>query len=238
MTNLEYITQARKLLTEDYKTKHTNEYNRWLSNHQNSWMQPHVIVPFPPFIVSGALAPFKPSVSEPSEEAVVAKALELYNQFNPAPVGAVQSVVAETIVESVREPITSADVIVESVVEDLIVVEPAVEVPMVVEPVVEETIVESVIEELIVEPDVTEPVIVEPVVEKPLTTTDAIYKIFQEPVAAAPIDMPTPDPVPTTIEDALNIIPQPAEELAKVKSSGRVLPNVLQKIQDIKSKWI
>lgn len=230
MSNLEYITQARKLLTEDYKSKHTDEYNNWLSKHQNSWMQPHIVVPFPPFIVSSSLAPFKPTVSEPSEEAVVAKALELYNQFNPAPVAktatmvepVVKSVVEETMVESVAEPVVK-EVIIKPVVDPVVkevIVEP------VVIPVVEETIIEPVVE-----------TVVEPVVEKISKNVDTIYKIFQDPIIDEPTTTSATKPLPPTIEQALNIVPQPAEELSKIKNSGRILPSVLEKLQAMKDKW-
>jgi hypothetical protein len=225
MSNLEYIKQARKILTEDYKTKHTNEYNSWIANHQNAWMQPHIIVPFPPFIVNNALAPFKPSASAPTEEAVIAKALELYNQFNPDPVKNIEPVpspvVAETIVE---EPVVS-ETIVEEPVPSPVVSETIVE-----EPVVAETIVE--------EPVVLETIVEEPVALEPAKTTDAIYKIFQEPIAEEPTYMPATDPLLSTIEAALNIVPQPVEELAKAKTSDGILPSVLQRIQDMKSKWL
>lgn len=241
MSNLEYINQARKLLTEDYKTKHTNEYNNWLVNHKNSWMQPHIVVPFPPFIVSSALAPFKPSSTAPSEEAVVAKALELYNKFNPTPVitteKIAQPIIEETTVAPVREPITSADAIHKIFQAPVIVEEtPAVE--------VEEALPVPVDEEI---PEVVElPVSEEtPAAEKSSKKSetiykiyaDAIYKIFQEPEVDKSTSADATEPVAPTTEDALNTMPQPAEELAKAKNSGRNLPSMLQRLQEMTAKW-
>lgn len=259
MNNSEYITQARKLLTEDYKTKHSNEYNNWLNRCKDSWMQPHVIVPFPPFVVSGTLTPFKPTVSAPSEEAVVAKALELYNQFNPAPIKN-----TETTAEPVAKPAPE-------ILDELLAAPPADQVPA---PVVKETPAEPVVEdpdwffhvkepdvdplkntvtiykknqELVseeppVEPVVDETIVEEPVVEQPvvepLKNTVTIYKIFQEPVTNEPTSMPTTEPLHPTIEQALKVVPQPAEELAKVSKPGGIFPSVFEKLQDLKAKWI
>ena len=80
--SLEFIERARKMLNDEYARAHTAEYNTWLSEHKNAWMQPHIVVPFPPFVVNSSLLPFKPTVSKPTEDDVVARALELYNQAN------------------------------------------------------------------------------------------------------------------------------------------------------------
>ena len=80
--SLEFIERARKMLNEEYAQAHTAEYNTWLANHKNAWMQPHIVVPFPPFVVNSALAPFKPSVSIPTEADIVARAFDLYTQAN------------------------------------------------------------------------------------------------------------------------------------------------------------
>ena len=160
--NLEFLNQARKMLTDDYYNRHTAEYNQWLLNHKNSWAQPHMVVPFPPFIVSAALAPFKSSITSPSEEQIVAKALELYAQSNPV-VAPVATAVTKSVTEVAVEPVT--EVAVEPVAEE------------VVEPVAEEVVAEEVVAEEVVEPVAEE--VVEPVAEEVVepiavysTTTD------------------------------------------------------------------
>ena len=188
MNNSEFINQARKILTEDYTARHTAEYNSWLTGCKNSWMKPHVIVPFPPFVISPALSAFKPSVVSPSEDEVVAKALELYNQFNPVqPTTKVQPIVEapEPIAEPIAEPISR------------------------------------------------------PMIEA-IAHVDEIYKIFQTKEKIEPeekIDPLTNDTTFTAIEKALNVVPQPAEELAKVSTPGRMFPSVLEKLQTMTTKW-
>ena len=222
MSNLEFVTKARKLLTEDYNAKHTAEYNSWLEEHKNSWMKPHFVVPFPPFIITSAFAPFKATAAAPSEDDIAAKALELYTQANP---------VVEKTTESA-----------ETVIEETVVSEVAQDQEVVPEPVVEvvpEPVVEVVPEPVVV---ATEPVVVEATVVEAPNYANEIYKIFQtsppaissEPAVPYPT---TPDPANVAVEEVLNVVPQPVEELAKVKKSGKILPSVLQKLQDMKSKW-
>lgn len=225
MNNAEFISQARKLLNENYKSNHSAEYNSWLGNQQNSWMQPHVIVPFPPFVVSSALAPFTPTVSAPTEQDVVAKALELYNQFNTVSAPVAEPVIA-SVVEAVREPITNTDAIYK------IFQEPVAKAPVVMDvPIVED---EPLVEEVTVVED--EPV-VEPTISKTLDYVDPIRKIFQ---STEKVEIEKPAATDTTLvamEQAFNAVPQPAEELAKAKNSGGIFPTVLEKFHAMTSKW-
>ena len=217
MSNLEYITQARKLLTEDYKTKHTNEYNSWLSNQQHSWMQPHVIVPFPPFVISAALAPFKPTAVAPSESEIVAKALELYNMANPpTPVVAEDDdVVEETMPESVIEDEEEEDVVEETMPESVVE-----------EPVVQEIMPEVTIDNVVEEPAVEEIQTKAPVI----SYTDAIHKIYEVMKKEGELD---DNQKFTSIDAALQVIPQPSEELAKFTNSSKILPTMMEKLQSI-----
>lgn len=231
MTNSDFLNQARKLLNEDYKSRHTAEYNAWLANHKNAWMQPHVIVPFPPFVVSGALTPFKPIASAPTEDEVVAKALELYNLHTPAPVAQQPAAVIQPTVAAKPEP--------EATLNQPLDIAPAIEV---VEPTVEPT-VEPVAEEVVVEPTVepvSEEVVTEPVAEK-IPYVDEIYKIYQtaeEPKSEQVEPTVEDDKTFIAVEEALKVVPQPAEELAKVTSTGGILPSVLERIQAMKTKWM
>ena len=215
MSNLEYIVQARKLLTEDYKTKHTNEYNSWLGNQQHSWMQPHVMVPFPPFIISAALAPFKPTVLPPGESEIVAMALELYNRANPpAPV--------------VSAPVNSTEV---DAIAQEIIPEPVVEVVEVVEEIIPEPQTEPVAEELAVEEPTVEESIVEEIQTKAsaISYTDAIYKIYEIMKKESEVDNV---PKFTSVDATLQTVPQPIEELAKVATTDKS-PTLLEKLQSI-----
>lgn len=208
MSNLEYINQARKLLNEDYKTKHTNEYNGWLIKQQLSWTQPSVIVPFPPFVISSTLAPFKPSVSSPSENEIVAKALELYNRANPS---APQATVTQKVTPELALKVEETAATVEEIIP---------------EPVVE---VNETIEEAIPEPVVEDVQIKAPVVSH----MDAIYKIYEVMKKDVTVDN---DPKFTSIDETLQSVPQPVEELAKVAKSGKILPTMMEKLQSIWTK--
>lgn len=204
MSNLEYITQARKLLSEEYNTKHTNEYNNWLVKQQLSWMQPHVIVPFPPFVISAALTPFKSSVLEPSEDDIVAKALELYNRANP-PVSVAAPEVATTQ-EIISEPVIEVEPVVEEIIP-----EPVIEV---------EPIPEVVIDNIVEEDQPKAPAI---------SYTDAIYKIYEVMKKEGELDN---GPKFTTVDATLQTIPQPAEELAKTAKTTKA-PTMMEKLQSI-----
>lgn len=237
--SLQFLELARKILNEEYAQAHTAEYNTWLNNHKNAWMQPHVVVPFPPFVVNSALTPFKPKVTCPTEADILARALEIYKQANPPSVqtatpSAAQSIVPDTVAET-DEPI---------VVEQPAVIEPvAVEQPVVVEqPAVEPVVVEqpAVAEPVVVEQPAVETVVVEE--KKPisgkllssntegLSSEEKIREIFK------PID----DTMfkDTTIESAkqeLKAVPQPEEELSKLDSSAGSRSSTF--FQKLKDKW-
>lgn len=215
MSNLGYLNQARKMLTDDYKNRHTAEYNSWMNNHKNSWMQPHTIMPFPPFVISAAIVPFKPTVSAPSDDEVVAKALELYNLANPPVVAPVASrVVAAPTVQEVMAA-------------------PAVEVPAMIEEVMPVPIeaIESITEEVIPESIVEEPIVEESKTKAPVISyTDAIHKIYEIMKKEDTVDEA---PKFTSIDATLQTIPQPAEELAKADNSNKILPTMLEKLQSI-----
>jgi hypothetical protein len=218
-----FLERARKMLSDEYAEKHNTEYNYWLSNHKNAWMQPHVVVPFPPFVVNAALAPFKATVSSPTESDIVARSIELYNQSNPepAPIAAVAEPVAP-IVEFASE-ITEQQPTFEDLVADP-VVEPAVEVEAV-EPVIEETtIAEPVVEQVI-------PPASGKLLSPALNSETKIQNIFK------PLDNKLfKDPKFESVTEDLDVIPQPMEELAKVSASGNLSSSSF--FQRLKDKWI
>lgn len=207
-----YLDQAKKLLTADYKQRHTAEYNLWINSSKNAWMQPHVVVPYPPFIVNSAIAPFTPSVAPPTENEIVATALSLYNNANPN-AGTVDTP-APDVVSNNTAPIE----------------EPSVEQPTTqteLDPVTVEA-PSTTVEETTDAPEAEE----ESHIVEQTPYVDEIYKIYEVPEEAAPVE-----PLLRTIEKDLSAVPQPAQELAKVSAPGRILPTVLERLQAITSKW-
>ena len=216
LQNSEYLNRARNLLTDRYNKLKSAEYTQWMSNHKTAWAQPHTVVPFPPFVVCGALAPFKASVSPPTEDQIVAKALELYNTANPVvaldaksvslPEKKVAAVPTNVSIDSTIDTTELTDAQSESEVQA--------------------TITESdTVEELLPEGEI-------PAIEP--SYVDDIYKIFQTEVQ---VDLK--DAVPPEIEAAPGIVaePQSVEILENKKPAGGLLPSVLQRLQDMRSMW-
>lgn len=226
--SLQFLELARKILNEEYAQAHTAEYNTWLNNHKNAWMQPHVVVPFPPFVVNSALTPFKPKVTCPTEADILARALEIYKQANPLPAQTATPIAAQPA----AQPIVSNTEAETS--------EPVVE-PILVEPI----LVEPVVEPILVEPVVEEPVVVEPVVveeKKPISgkllslntevisSEEKIREIFK------PIDDTMfKDTTIESVKQELTVIPKPEEELSKLDSSSGARSSTF--FQKLKDKW-
>ena len=224
MNNLEFINQAQKMLTDDYNIRRTAEYGNWLHQHKNAWSQSHTIIPFPPFVISAGIAPFKAVSAAPSEADIVAKALELYNQSNQ-------------VATNSSSPIVNAS---EEILYDLpISKEPIVEStqPVVVEPtVVEPTVVEPTVVEYIVEPEqFAEKSVEESIEPAPTQYTDEVYKIFQTPTEHA-TSSNTPDTTIVDIGTALSVVPQPAEELSKITLKEKSKPSILKRLQNMTNK--
>jgi hypothetical protein len=244
MSNIKFINQAQKMLTEDYKSRHTAEYNSWLIAHKNSWMQPHTIVPFPPFVISGALAPFKAVVTAPTEEEIVAKALELYNESIPTPIA--KEVVHDIEpMETLNQPVddeqtlevvdTQTSEVDDTQTSEVVDAEELEELEELVEPtvvVLETPVIEPIVEEL------TESNNVEAISEeKP--HVDEIHKIYQtsEPKPMGIEERFAEFKAYTAMEEALQVVPQPSEELAKVSKPGKIFPSVMEKLQSMTAKW-
>ena len=81
-SNLEVFNFAKKMLTDEYVNKRNSEYSNWKSGYENAWKTQTVIIPFPPFVANAAFVPFRPSVQPPSDNDIIAKALELINNAN------------------------------------------------------------------------------------------------------------------------------------------------------------
>ena len=218
MNNLEFINQAQKMLTDDYNIRRTAEYGNWLHQHKNAWSQSHTIIPFPPFVISAGIAPFKAVSAAPSEADIVAKALELYNQSNQVATNS-SSPIMNASEEILYDLPTSKDPIVEST-----------------QPVVEPTVVEPTVVEYIVEPEQFAKESVEESIEPaPIQYTDEVYKIFQTPTEHA-TSSNTPDTTIVDIGTALSVVPQPAEELSKITLKEKSKPSILKRLQNMTNK--
>ena len=64
------LAKARALLNEEYLKNRTNEYEQWQADSNRMWISQGILLPCPN------------KFTYPTEEAVVAKALELYNKQN------------------------------------------------------------------------------------------------------------------------------------------------------------
>jgi len=64
------LTTARNLLNEEYQKKRSEQYTKWQSESNHLWISKGIMLPYPS------------SFGYPTEEEVVAKALELYNAQN------------------------------------------------------------------------------------------------------------------------------------------------------------
>jgi hypothetical protein len=218
-----FLERARKMLSDEYVEKHNSEYNYWLSNHKNAWMQPHIVVPFPPFVVNAALAPFKSTVSSPTESEIVARSVELYNQSNPEPVR--PDPVVEPVVPMIAA--VASPEMTEPTFEDLVA-----------DPVVEPADVVEAVEAVDEQPTIAEPEVEEPappasgkLLSPMLDTETKIQNIFK------PVDNKLfKDPKFQSVTEDLDVIPQPMEELAKVSASGNLLSSSF--FQKLKDKWI
>jgi len=64
------LTTARNLLNEEYQKKRSEQYTKWQSESNHLWISKGIMLPYPS------------SFGYPTEEEVVARALELYNAQN------------------------------------------------------------------------------------------------------------------------------------------------------------
>ena len=64
------LTTARNLLNEEYQKKRSEQFSKWQTESNHLWVSKGIILPYPS------------SFGYPTEEEIVARALELYNAQN------------------------------------------------------------------------------------------------------------------------------------------------------------
>jgi len=120
LSKLRLIARARQLLNDQFVQKRADEYTNWLNVTKDAWKTPHTSLPYPPFAASPSLSSFQSSIAFPSEEDIVNKALELYNESAAAervvspPAEAVLSVV-EPAAQPQHEPEPESEPSVEAI---------------------------------------------------------------------------------------------------------------------------
>lgn len=133
----ELLKIARQLLNKDYINRRAQQHQLWIANSETSWKATRSLLPYP----LGTLYP--------TEEEVVAKALELYNSEKQ-----LQDRSPPTIDASVSvKPATVDTPIIDPIIESLQPETVTLEVPAVIEPEpIEETIESESTEEVAIEP--------------------------------------------------------------------------------------
>jgi len=120
LSKLRLIAQARQILNDEFVQRRADEYAAWLTKTKDAWKTPTTSIPYPPFISSPSLSSFQSSIGFPSEQDIVNKALELYNEsVVPAPAPVPTSVPPPAV--AVSEPTT---IVPEPQVVDAVIVEP------------------------------------------------------------------------------------------------------------------
>ena len=91
------LTAARNLLNEEYKQSRSEQYTKWQTESNHLWISKGIILPYPS------------SFGYPTEEEVVAKALQLYNiQNNNLPTGVELPKTDDTMTSSVTAKLMQA----------------------------------------------------------------------------------------------------------------------------------
>jgi hypothetical protein len=220
-TRVRLIARARHSLNTEYDHKYRAEYAAWIERQKNAWKENHTVVPYVPFFVSDSVGQFRPTIKSPTEEEVVARALELYNltfaanPTTPPPAPAEPAPLAETV--PVPEP-----AVIEGTPVAVDTVPVAVPTP------------EPQLETIAVEPAPAVEPAADPIPIAPAVAN--ILEIFKD-IDLVPTALPA-DPVPPAPETPAPQEPVPAKVLAQSeKLTGRLLPSVLQKIDDLKMSW-
>jgi len=220
LKKLELLNEARRLLNAEYNQKKSDEYNNWLLKNRQALKSTNLHLPFPPFVAGNTVPYYVATVPIPSEHEVVAKAVQLYNTRYNAPVAVPEPEVTEEVVEEVKEEVQ------EEIVEDT-------------PPAPKEEVVEDAATETI---ENSEPITDDELAGLQLRDAmiQEIYNIYG--------DQNIKDYVPkveSKVEDKiispeadLNAIPQPSEELAKLKTSNNSFASIYQKFQSMKDNLI
>jgi hypothetical protein len=155
------LTTARKLLNEEYQRQRSEQYTKWQSESNHLWISKGIMLPYPS------------SFGYPTEEEVVARALELYNTQNNKPVsntGVELPKTDESMTSSVTAKLMEVSQNVRPVVlpevpdvtpwEQYLMPEPVKQPePIIEEPVIEDVVAkepEPIVEEEVAEPELTE----------------------------------------------------------------------------------
>jgi hypothetical protein len=160
------LTTARKLLNEEYQRQRSEQYTKWQSESNHLWISKGIMLPYPS------------SFGYPTEEEVVARALELYNAQNnnrPVSTGVELPKTDESMTSSVTAKLMEVSQNVRPVVlpevpdvtpweqylmpEPVKQSEPIIEEPIIEEPVIEDVVAkepEPIVEEEVAEPELTE----------------------------------------------------------------------------------
>jgi hypothetical protein len=212
LKKLELLNEARKILNTEYNKKKSDEYNNWLVKNSTAIKSTNLHLPFPPFVAGNTVPYYVTTIPYPSEHEVVAKAVSLYNERYPKPIN-----------KPVEEQNTEQP--------ESLATEPV------------EEISELTSENI--EPDIqAELETPEPGELAGLELRDAmiqeIYNIYGD--KDIKDFAPPVQPVETTnthsMEQALNTVPQPAEELSKIKTSNNSFTAMYQKFQSMKNNLI
>ena len=228
LKKLELLNEARNLLNAEYNKKKSDDYNNWLLKNSNAIKSTNFHLPFPPFVVGSNVPFYVATIPLPTEHEVVAKAVAIYNSrysAATAPISVQVPVVEEAVapVENIL-PNEEIDIAPANIVE--------------------------VIEPEIIEPEIIEPEVIEPEMSSDsdelagLQLRDAmireIYNIYGDKNIKdlEPPTLPEEKPNTFSIEEALNVVPQPAEELSKLKTSNNSFASIYQKFQSMKDTLI
>jgi hypothetical protein len=155
------LTTARNMLNEEYQRQRSEQYTKWQSESNHLWISKGIMLPYPS------------SFGYPTEEEVVARALELYNTQNNKPVsntGVELPKTDESMTSSVTAKLMEVSQNVRPVVlpevpdvtpwEQYLMPEPVKQPePIIEEPVIEDVVAkepEPIVEEEVAEPELTE----------------------------------------------------------------------------------
>jgi len=215
LKKLELLNEARRLLNTEYNQKKSDEYNNWLLKNRQALKSTNLHLPFPPFVAGNNVPYYVATVPIPTEHEVVAKAVQLYNTRYNAPVAVPEAEIAEEVVE-----------VQEEIVEDT----PPAPKEEVAEAAATETIENT---ELITDDELAGLQLRDAMIQE-------IYNIYgdQNIKDYVPNVEPKVEDKIISPEADLNAIPQPSEELAKLKTSNNSFASIYQKFQSMKDTLI
>ena len=95
------LSQARVLVNKEYIARRAEQHQHWIANSESSWR------------TNGALLPYPAGILYPSEDEIVAKALELYNaststtNTNPVPLAEVPPLATAIVNPEINATVTA-----------------------------------------------------------------------------------------------------------------------------------